>query len=291
MNKYYKNITAYSFFLIPSLILFLFTVILPIVWSAGYSLYNWDGISDMECVGLQNYQKLLFGVETFWICFLNNIIFVIINTVFQIVVGLFIALILSHLRRGSTIFQTLFFMPTVISSVAISQLFQKFLSVEPMGILNYGLQAIGLGSQVQAWLSNTSTALVSVSLIESYRFIGIYMIIFYTALISIPKDYIEAAKIDGAQGFRLFWKIKFPLIKGIFFITTVMVVNGTLKGFDIPYILTNGGPGRYTELIATYMYKTAFLTSQFGYGSAIAVFLAIESILIIAFVKKVYAWN
>jgi raffinose/stachyose/melibiose transport system permease protein len=289
MTSYLKNKAAYAFFLLPSLLLFLFTVLLPILWSSVYSLFSWDGISDFKFVGLQNYSNLLFNDDTFWQCFRNNIFYVVINTVFQIITGLLIAILLTKLRRGTSIFQTLFFTPTVISSVAISQLFQNVLSVEPVGLLNYLLQSIGLGDHAQAWLSNPDTALISVSLIESYRFIGIYMIIFYTALISIPQEYLEAAKLDGAVDIKLFWYIKYPLIKGVIAVAIVMVVNGTLKGFDIPYILTNGGPGRFTELIATYMYKTAFLTAKFGYGSAMAVFLALESLIMITFLRKVYA--
>ena len=289
MTSYFRNKAAYAIFLLPALALFLFTVLLPILWSSAYSMFSWDGISDFKFVGLQNYSNLFFNDDTFWQSFRNNILYVVINTVFQISAGLLIALLLTKLRRGNSLFQTLFFTPAVISSVAISQLFQKVLSVEPVGLLNYLLQSMGLGQFAQAWLSNPGTALISVSLIEAYRFVGIYMIIFYTALISVPNEYIEAAQLDGAVGIKLFRYIKYPMIKGVIAVAVVMVVNGTLKGFDIPYILTNGGPGRFTELIATYMYKTAFLTAQFGYGSAMAVFLALESLIMVAFLRKVYA--
>ena len=147
---------------------------------------------------------------------------------------------------------------------------------------------MGMEFMVKPWVSDVGGALPSVSVIEAYRYVGLYMIIMYSALISINRDLIEAAMLDGARGFKLFWYVKFPLIKGVFGVAFVMIVNGTMKGFDIPYILTKGGPANRSELVATYMYKNAFNAGKFGYGSAIAVFIAMECLIIFMFLKNAY---
>lgn len=259
------------------------------MWSAGFSLFSWDGITDMEFVGLKNFGKMLSDDSKFWQSFTNNLIYVGINGFVQPVFGLLIAILLTNFTKGREIFKTLYFTPAVLSSIAISQLFARILSVEPLGLLNYLLVSVGLEQYSIAWTSSPKHALLIVSLIEGYRFIGLYMIILYSALISIPHDIIEAARIDGAHGIKLFRMIKFPMIRNVFGVTIIMVVNGTMKGFDIPYILTNGGPAGKTELIATYMYKTAFLSARFGYGSAMAVFLAIECFILVSMIRKVYS--
>lgn len=288
MEKYYKNKVAYIVFLLPAVCIFLFTVVTPIIWSAGYSLFEWDGIMDMEFVGAKNFIKMLTDDAKFWQVFSNNIIYVAVNAFVQPVFGLLIAILLTNFIKGREFIKTMYFTPAILSSIAISQLFARVLSVEPLGLVNYLLKQVGLDQLVISWTSSPDYALMVVSSIEGYRYIGLYMIILYSALISIPTDIIEAATIDGAHGFKMFSRIKFPLIKGVFGVAVVMVVNGTMKGFDIPYILTGGGPAGKTELIATYMYKTAFLTSQFGYGSAMAVFLAIECFVLVSMIRKIY---
>lgn len=280
---------AICVFLVPALLLFIFTVFLPIIWSSYYSFFNWDGINPLQFVGFDNYKKMFLHDDVFRDVFFNNIIYVLINTVFQIILGLGVALILTAITKGKNLFKTLYFVPCIISSVAMAQLFMRVYSVEPVGIINGFLQMVGLESLQKAWAAEFSTALVSVSVVEVYRFIGLYMLIFYAALVSIPSDVIEAATIDGAKGWKLLRYIKLPLISNVITITFVMVVNGTLKGFDIPWILTYGAPGHSTELMATYMYKTAFSTMQYGYGSAIAVFLVLESFVAIALIRKAYS--
>lgn len=288
MRKYYHNRKAFLLFVLPALALYIFIVIVPIIRSVTFSFYDWNGVTDMKFAGLDNYKKMLFEDPTFWLTVRNNLIYVGINIVIQLGLGMLVALLLEKITRGKNVFKTLYFTPAVISSVAICQVFGKALSVEPMGFINKLFEMVGLDFLVKPWASEISGALVSVSVIEAYRYVGLYMIIMYSALMSISKDLIDAAIIDGARGFRMFWYVKFPLIKGVFGVAFVMIVNGTMKGFDIPYILTKGGPANRSELVATYMYKNAFNAGKFGYGSAIAVFIAIECMIIFMFLKNVY---
>lgn len=288
MKKYFRNPKAFIIFILPALLLYIFIVIVPIVRSIFFSFYDWNGVTEMKFIGLNNYKKMLFGDKTFWLTVKNNLVYVGINVVIQLGLGMLIALLLEKLTRGKNLFKTLYFTPAVISSVAICQVFGKALSVQPMGFINKLFETAGLDFLVKPWASDISGALISVSAIEAYRYVGLYMIILYSALMSIPKDLIEAAVIDGAKGFKLFFMVKFPMIKGVFGVAFVMIVNGTMKGFDIPYILTKGGPANQSELVATYMYKNAFNAGKFGYGSAIAVFIALECLVIFLFLKNVY---
>lgn len=286
MNKILRNRTAILVFLLPALAIYSFTVFIPILWSLFYSFYSWDGISGMSFIGAQNYVKMLTRDDTFWDAFYNNIIYVLIIVSMQVFLGLLVALMVTKIGKGRNLLKTLYFTPAIITSVGISQLFQNFYSYEPMGLINFILTKLGLGFWAKAWLSDLDIVLTAVSVPEGWRFIGLYMIILYSALISIPKEIMEAAEMDGAKGWRLFGSITFPLIKPVFIVTLVMATTGALKGFDIPFLLTNGGPVHRSELLSTYMYKTAFSSLDYGYGSAIAVFIVIESLLAVFLIRK-----
>lgn len=284
MDRWLQSKGSIIIFLVPALTVFTFSVFAPIVWSISYSFFQWDGLTDFIFSGLSNYKKMI-SDRIFFDSFFNTLIYVAINTIIQLSLGMIIAILLFNIKKGREFLKTLFFLPTVISSAAMAHLFRRIFAVEPIGILNYILNLVGLDSFVKAWASNAGTALFSVSVVEAYRFFGLYMVIYFAALISIPKDLYEAARIDGARGFKLYRYIIFPSIYPVIIVTIVMVINGTLKGFDIPYILTYGGPGHITELVATYMYKTAFARLNYGYASAIAVFLALESMIAILMIR------
>ena len=265
MDRMLRNKKTITLFLLPSIIIFSATVILPILWSGYYSLFHWNGIGKMRFAGLENFTTLMKD-SYFASAFFNNAVYLMINLVGQLGVALVLALMLSHIKRG----------------VAVCQAFKNFYALDPPGVFNLILKAIGLGEFQRVWLGNMDTALGSVALIECYKNMGIYLVILYAGLISIPSSVIESAKMDGARGWVLFWKIKMPYLKNVFGAALIMAVNGLLKAFDIPYITTYGGPGDATELVATYMYKTAFSSAKYGYGSAIAVVIALECIVFVS---------
>lgn len=266
-------------FILPALIVFVFAVILPIIWSLSYSFYQWNGIGEMKFIGLENYVRMFIKDPVFWTVFKNNLFFMIVGTVVQLVVGLVLAIILMSVTKFRTTIKIMYFVPCVIASMAISQIFTKLLSINPEGVINHLLGVIGLEHFKAAFLSNPDLTLLIVTLVDAYKFSGIYMIIYFTAFLAIPEDIIEASIIDGCNWWQQYIYIRLPLIKNIILVTVVMLISGTLKGFDIPYILTNGGPGVSSELISTYMYKTAFNSIDYGYGSALAVFLVIVCVI------------
>lgn len=177
----------------------------------------------------------------------------------------------------------IYFIPCIISSMAICKIFEKLLSVQPKGVIPALMQVLGF--KEIAFLSDFKHALTWVTLIDGYKFCGLYMVIFYAALMNVSQDIVEAAYIDGCNWFQAYFYVKLPMIKNIFFVVLVILINGTLKGFDVSYILTGGGPGNATELVATYMYKTAFSMSEFGYGSTLAVFILFEALAAVGIVK------
>ena len=240
----------------------------------------------MHFTGLENYM-LMFRDPVFWESVRNNLFFMVVSTVVQMIVGLALAIILSNIKRGANILRVVYFIPCIISSMAISQIFQKLLSVQPEGVFAAVLNLFGM--EPVALLSEPKWALLVVTLIDAYKFVGIYMIIFYSALKDIDESVVEAASIDGCSWWQLHTKIKIPMITNILVMVAVLLVSGTLKGFDISYILTKGGPGTSSELVATYMYKTAFGSVKYGLASAMAVFMIVESLIAVFLVKRLGA--
>ncbi|MGW0817299.1 carbohydrate ABC transporter permease [Streptomyces viridiviolaceus] len=271
-------------FLLPPLLLYGAAVLLPIVQSLVLSLFSWDGITDMQFVGLSNYQHMLAGDSMFWTTFANQLGYVAICLVLQLGGGLAAASLLASLTRGREVVKVLYLLPAVISTLAIAFLFQRIYSMEPAGLLNRLLQSIGLDGLARPWLSDVHTVLAAVSAPEGWRFIGLYTVILYAALLTVPKEIEEAARLDGANQWQVFTRIRFPYIRPVWTTTTIMATTYALRGFDIPYLLTNGGPGQSSELVTTYMYKTAFTSTDFGYASAMSVFIVIECLVAVGLI-------
>ena len=255
---------AVAVFLVPPLLLYGAAVLLPIVQSLVLSLFSCD--------------------DVFWTAFGNALGYLAICLVLQLGGALAVAGLLTALPRARELVKTLYLLPAVISTVAIAFLFVRIYSLEPVGLLNQLLAWVGLDGLQTAWLSNVQTVLAAVSVPEGWRFTGLYMLIIYAALIAVPKELEEAARLDGASWWQTFWRIRFPYIRPVWITTTVMATTFALRGFDIPYLLTNGGPGQASELLTTYMYKTAFVHTDYGYASAISVFIVVECLVAVGLI-------
>jgi len=253
----------------------------------AYSLYSWNGISAMRYIGFDNYVKLFTRDDIFREALRNNLVYVCMSVSMKVVAGMVLAVLLTYVRFGKEMYKTLFFVPAILSSVVLSQLFTRIYATEPVGILNGFFRILHLEMLEQAWLSDKSIVLFSIALVDAFKYTGIYMVIYYTALISIPDELIESANLDGANAVQQFFYLKMPLIKGVFIASLIMLLSGTLKEFDLPYLLTGGGPGHASEMVTTHMYKTAFSTMQYGYGSALAFFIVIECLLIVGAFRKI----
>lgn len=195
----YRSRNAVLLFLTPPLVLYFVGVLLPILQSLSLSLFDWDGIGPMEFVGLGNYLQMFTGDDVFWVAFLNSLIYLAICLVIQLGGGLLVANLLVNLNRGRELIKTLYLLPAVISTVAISFLFQRIYATQPRGLLNQLLDTLGLSEVARAWLSDGSTALVAVSIPEGWRFSGLYLVILYAAILAVPKEIEEAAVLDGVR--------------------------------------------------------------------------------------------
>lgn len=271
-------------FLIPPLALYCVAVLFPILQSLFLSFFEWDGISDLQFVGIANYIHMFTGDSVFWRAFLNALGYLAICLVLQLGGGLIVASLLISLRRGREFVKTVYLLPAVISTVAIAFLFARIYSADPVGLLNQLLQWVGLGGLARPWLSDVNTVLAAVSIPEGWRFTGLYVLILYAALIAVPAELEEAARLDGANAWTIFTRIRFPYIRPVWITTVIMATTYALRGFDIPYLLTNGGPGQSSELLTTYMYKTAFTSTNYGYASSISVFIVVECLVAVGLI-------
>lgn len=209
-----RNKKAFLAFLLPGLLFYILAVFYPIEESIRLSFMKWGGIGKKQFVGLENYVTM-FHDEVFYKAFFNNLIYLVIVVSMQLLIGLFFAILLTYMTKHVTLVKTLYYVPCIITTVAITQLFRSMYSTEPMGLLNQILQKVGLGGMVTSWLAKVSTVLPAVSIPEGWRFTGMYMVIFYAALVSLDPSVYEAAKIDGASEMQILFKIKMPLIKDI----------------------------------------------------------------------------
>ena len=281
--KILKDKKAIAVFLLPAFIVYSVIVMVPILVSIYYSCLDWNGIGKKTFVGFNNYIKL-FGDSVFRQAFGNNIIYIIIVMVLQLGFGFSIAVLLTYLKKGRGFIQTVYYIPSVITVIAISQLFTGFYSYEPLGLFNIFRKMLGM--EPIAFLSEYKTVLWAVASVEGWQYIGIYMIIFYSALVSVSPDILEAARIDGATELQILVKIRVPAIANVIMLSCILSLVGALRGFAAPMNMTKGGPNHRSEILATYMYKKAFTSRDYGYGSAIAVIIVILSIIGVLLISK-----
>ncbi len=227
------------------------------------SFFSTDNAGNEFFVGIQNYVTLLtdeLWKPRLWGAFKNNLVFFAIHMVVQNSIGLLLAAILtSRFTRGAAFFRTIFFLPTMLSVVIIGFIWQLILS--PLwGIAEGIMEALRIGDLFQPWLGLEGPALITLALISVWQFIGIPMMLFYATLISIPEELIEAATVDGANGWQVFWKVKFPLILPTVGIVAVLTFVGNFNAFDLIYTTQGAlaGPNFSTDLMGTLFYRTFF---------------------------------
>jgi raffinose/stachyose/melibiose transport system permease protein len=270
--------------LAPALLIYLVFAILPILQSFYYSLMEWNGFSAMKFVGLDNFVQL-FQDSLFWNSVKNNIYVVLASVFGQVPIALFIALLLNRKIKGLKIFRTIGFLPVVLSTVVISLTWSLIFNSE-QGLINELLRAVGLDFLAQNWLGDTKFSMISVLVVVIWQFVGLYLIIFLAALQNVPQEVLEAAKIDGASEWTTTWKITIPMIWDTIIVAVILAISGSLKTFDLIYVMTHGGPAHSTDVMALYMFNETFSKLQYGYGSAVSVVIFFFSLILIYTVTK-----
>lgn len=265
--------------MLPATIVFLAVMIIPIFATGYYSTLKWDGIGEAVFVGAKNYVTLLIDNKyNFWQSVGHSFIVLFLSVFVQEVIAMVVALILARGVKGEGFFRTAFFIPMVVSTVVIAQLFLKIYNPN-YGLLNTMLKSIGLEKWANEWLGDPEIAIWAVFIPLIWQYIGYHMLLFYGAVKSLSTDILEAARIDGASYFQTSVKIIIPLIMPMIETCVVLAVVGSLKTFDFVYVMTNGGPVGATEVPSTIMYDLLIKRSIYGEGSAAAVFIVAECLL------------
>ncbi|MCY8789189.1 sugar ABC transporter permease [Bacillus inaquosorum] len=257
-------------FLVPALVFLLF-VYIPIFENVFLSLFQWSSFSpEKTFIGLKNYIEL-FHDPVFYQALTNNVLYAVISIICQVFGGLILAAVLEDklVRKWSPFFRTVFFLPVVISMTVIALLFDFIYNPET-GLLNQLLQAVGLDQLTRAWLGDDSTAMLSVIFVSQWQSVGYIAMLYIVSIQKIPDELYEAARLDGAGKIQQFFHITVPQTKEMSFVAVVMTLTGAFTVFNEPYILTGGGPGNASEVLSTFLYKSAFTKDMMGYASAIA---------------------
>ncbi len=267
-------------FLLLPLILYTIWVIAPTIYTFYLSFTEWDGLTSPQFIGLENY-KYLFDDPTFYKSLINNLKWLIIFLAFPVVVGLFLAMLLSQDIKWARGFKASIYSPMILAPVVIG-LIWSWIYQPQGGLLNNTLTYIGLKSLTRGWLSNPETALYAVIGAAVWRHTGYVMLLFLAGLTSISPTVIEASKIDGASAWQRFRFIILPLLKPTTVIVIVITMIQSLRAFDFVSMMTRGGPFNSTNVLAFYMYSEAFRNYNMGYGAAIAVILFLIMFVFIA---------
>ncbi|MBS4204322.1 carbohydrate ABC transporter permease [Lederbergia citrea] len=274
--KKMMDILTITLFVSPALIIYGLYVIYPILATFNYSLFDWRGGNESTYVGLQNYVKL-FQDPIFWSSLINNIWVTLTSVFLQIPIGLIMALMLFAPIRGIRFMSSVYFFPYLMSTVAIGLLWVYM--YDPInGSINQLLNLLGIENI--AWLSDKNTAMIAILFVIVWNFAPFYMILFRAAIVGIPEELYEAAEIDGANPLLRFFHITLPLLMPTIVTSSILAIVGSLKAFDLFYVMTGGGPNHATELMGTYMYKQAFINFNMGYASSIAFVMFLIALIV-----------
>lgn len=275
MKKTFSYKLNIFLFLLPALILFIGVLIAPIIMSVCYSFTEWNGLKDPIFIGLENYQELFTSKSINIMRALKNAMLLAALSVFiQLTFALWLALKLGKKPRGERAFLSIFFMPVLISTVVIGQLWLKIYNPD-YGVLNLMLKSLGLENLTRIWLGDKKTVLWACFVPILWQYVGYHMLLMYAGIKGVPAELSEAAMLDGCNEGQLNRYIIIPYIKPILRVSVIFAVTGSLKSFDLIYVLTNGGPNHATEVPSTLMINLLFLRNRYGMGSTIAVMLIV----------------
>jgi len=285
MDKVMSNKKMIALYVLPSLLLILALVYIPILLTGYYGLHKWNGIGAMKFIGLDHYKELLQD-SVFWSSAWHSLLLAFFSGL-SLIIYLAVAMVVAGRIKGANLFRKIYLVPMLLSSVAIAQLWLRMYH-PTNGVINSFLTSIGF-EDPPAWLAEPSLVLIALFIPILWQYAGFYILIYYSALKNIPTSLEEAAKIDGATGIQIALRIKLPLIMEVIKVTIVLSLVGSLKYFDLIYVMTGGGPNGSSEVMASYMYSEAFKSYDFGYGSAIGFFLLIICLVVTWIIRKLTA--
>ena len=268
-----RKILGY-FFLLPIVVMLTVFMFYPIVKSVVMSFTNWSGMTDdWEWVGLNNYIRIFTNMPEYWRAMKVNVIYALIATAVQLTLGFLLAVLVSNMRpRWQSFYKIALYLPVIIPAAAISVMW-RYIYTPEYGLINQFLRAIGLEELCRAWTADPDTALGAVIVTNTWRYAGFTMVLYYVAMLDIPKDVLESAQIDGANRWHLIRYFYLPLTRGTTEINLILTITGCLRAFDIFYLLTSGGPGTSTKVVSMWIMETAFQSYKYGRALAMSIVL------------------
>jgi raffinose/stachyose/melibiose transport system permease protein len=262
----------------PTLVFLAVFILWPIAETFRLSLFDWNGLTPTQkFISFDNYKELISDL-IFWRSVKNSFVLLGIALIIEIPVGFFLALMLYTGGKRLKIFRFLYFFPMLLSPVAVGILF-KFIFDYNSGALNQIIGILNQENLMQDWLGNKEIAIYTIGILVTWQYTPFYMLLFLAALNNIPTEIEEAAKIDGARGWSLVRLIQIPLVRGAGVIAVILISIGSLRYFDLVWVLTAGGPESSTEVMATYLFQMAFKSYRVGYASTIATALFLIAFL------------
>jgi raffinose/stachyose/melibiose transport system permease protein len=270
-----RDYVTITLFLLPAVILFVLFLIYPIFRSVYYSLFNWNGLGPAtKFIGLNNF-KLILTDQVFMKAIWHCLIILVFSLAVQLPLALMLAIMVGRDLPGRVFFRSVFFMPYVISEVITAIIWISMFSPDPENGFINALLILIPGVHPQNFLGDMNQVMLCVFLVLSWKYFGLHMLLFMAGLQNIPRELEEAAMIDGANRWQSVWYVTVPLLGTTLRTTTYLSVLGSLTQFNLVWIMTRGGPVNASEMMATYMYRFAFLRSQLGYGSAVALVMLV----------------
>jgi len=265
-------------YILPVVVLSGVLLYFSIGFNAYASLTDWNGLTSMNFVGLQNYVDL-FQDRTFWIALTNTLLFLVATVAIQAALGLLVAVLVKERMPGSAFFKAIFFLPIAMAPAIIATVFRYMLEAN-YGALNETLRSLGLlgETDVIQWLGS-DLGLWSIVVINVFQWMGFSMMIYFAALMSIPEDIYEAATLDGAGWWRQLWSITIPSLRGTTSVLIILGIVGSLKTFDIVWLTTGGGPGVSTQFLTTFLYLER-ANREAGYASAIGMVILVIALVL-----------
>ncbi|MDE0523537.1 MAG: sugar ABC transporter permease [Boseongicola sp.] len=262
------------------ILVFSVLVIWPLLSSFYYSFTNWNGFNrDYEFLGLRNFAKI-WTDRLFFNAIVNTTIWMVAALVLPTLTGLFLALLLDRQVRGARIFKTVFYLPICLSAIVVGQIW-IWIYQPDWGLLNTFVKLAGNPDFNYAWLARPDSALFAVIVAWSWQQTGLSMVIYLAGLTSIPSEMLEVCEIEGATAWQRIWRVVIPLLTPSTVVVVALSMINSLKGFDILYIMTGGGPFNSSDTLAMHMYNESFKKYLMGYGSAISVVLFLIALTVI----------
>lgn len=270
--------------ILPALAVYGVFKLYPLVSGLQMSLLRWDGIEEPRYIGLRNFEKILSDPMTGAVL-MNNVHYAVGTVLGKIVLSLFLAILLHQALKGRTFYRTSLFMPVVMSFVVVGVLWSWLFNPQ-FGLINSLLRGLGLGVLVQDWLGDAAVALNSLILVDIWKWYGFHMVIFLAGLQSIPDELYEAARIDGASVWQQFLHVTLPMLQPVMIVNVTISVMGAFNVFDIPFIMTAGGPANATNVMALHIYIRGFKFYRFGFSAALSYVLLVIVTLVAAIQLK-----